>query len=155
MSGIEVASLVIGVLPILVEAVKSYTTIYRGFQTFRHYSKEVRTFSVQLKTQKGIFCNEIRLLLRLVENAKVVDEMIEDAGDSRWASKQLNDRLSAILQHDFELYKNTIEETVEIVEQLKLEVEKYDVLLADKAQVSIPLVFKALSFYKPNHNSDM
>ncbi|KZM18912.1 hypothetical protein ST47_g9943 [Ascochyta rabiei] len=134
MSGIEVASLVIGVLPILVEAVKSYTTIYQGFQTFRHYSKEVRTFSVQLKTQKGIFSNEIRLLLRLVEDAKIVNEMIEDASDSRWASKQLNDRLCEILQHDFELYKDTIEETVRIVEQLKLEVEKYNVLLADKVQ---------------------
>ncbi|KAJ4333401.1 hypothetical protein N0V95_009427 [Ascochyta clinopodiicola] len=136
MSGIEVASLVIGVLPILVEAVKSYTTIYRGFQTFRHYSKEVKTFSVQLKTQKGIFCNEIRLLLRLVEDAKIVDEMIGDAGDCRWGSKQLNDRLSEILQHDFESYKDTIEETVEIVEHLKLEVEKYNVLLADKSQTN-------------------
>ncbi|XPS72503.1 hypothetical protein M3J09_004668 [Ascochyta lentis] len=134
MSGLEVAGLAVGVLPILVEAIKSYSTISQGFRTFRHYSKEVKTFSIQLKVQKGVFRNEMRLLLRLIEDARIVEEMLEDAGDSRWTNEKLNGRLIGILQHDYESYQDTIEETAEILEGLELEIEKYNVLLANKAQ---------------------
>lgn len=138
MSGIEVAGLVFGVLPLLIEAVKAYSSISDGFHTFRHYSREIKSSSVQLKVHNGIFLNECRLLLRLVEDEKGVKDMLEDEVDRRWTSKQFNDRLNAALRDNFELCRSIIEETKDIIEGLRKELNQFDVLLDEKKQVRAP-----------------
>lgn len=135
MSGLEVGGLVVGILPLLIEAVKSYSTISRGFRTFRHYSKEIKTFSVQLKVQNGIFLNEIRLLLRLIEEEDAVEEMLKSEDDHRWYSKRLNEKLRDRLQHGLELCQTIIKDTADIIKELKIEVRKYEDLLQDDYQV--------------------
>ena len=81
MSGIEIAGLVFGVLPILVESVKAYSTVTDGLHTFRHYSREVKSVALQLKVHNGIFLNHCRLLLRLVEDEKDIELMLDDKED--------------------------------------------------------------------------
>jgi hypothetical protein len=103
MSGIEVAGLAFGVLPILVEAVKSYKDVSKKIHTLRHHSKAVKSVSEQLKVHSGIFLNEIRLLLRCVETEEEVEAMLNDAADQRWISTHLNEKLRKVLQDSFEI----------------------------------------------------
>lgn len=138
MSGIEVAGLVFGVLPILIEAMKAYGTVSDALHTFRHYSKEVRSVSLQLKVHNGIFLNHCRLLLRLVEDEKAVESMLDDRSDLRWTSKELNDRFNGILKNNFELARSVIEGTKTVIDDLKEETNSFDVLKASKQKVCAP-----------------
>jgi hypothetical protein len=135
MSGIEVAGLVFGILPILVEVVKSYSTVADGLHTLRHYSREVKSISLQVNVQNGIFLNHCRLLLRLVEDEKAAEDMLEDGSDRRWTSKELNDKLNDVLRDSFELCCNIIEETKDVIDEIKEEMEKFDELKARKNMV--------------------
>ncbi|KAH4115333.1 hypothetical protein HBH47_181800 [Parastagonospora nodorum] len=140
MSGIEVAGLVFGILPILIQVVKSYSDVADSLHTFRHYSKEVKSVSLQLKVQNGIFLNHCRLLLRLVEDDKAAEDMLEDGSDQRWTSKELNDKLNVVLKDSLELSRSIIEETKDVIDEMKEEMRKFDHL---KAQKKIDESFRA------------
>jgi hypothetical protein len=135
MSGIEVAGLVFGVLPVLIEVVKSYSTVCSGLRTFRHYSREVKSVFRRLDVHQCIFLNECRLLLRLIEDEQEVEAMLRDKADRRWASKELNDRLNAVLGSNFQPCQNIIEETKDIIDELRQELMKFDILKNQKEKV--------------------
>ncbi|KAH7398767.1 hypothetical protein DE146DRAFT_504079 [Phaeosphaeria sp. MPI-PUGE-AT-0046c] len=132
MSGIEIAGLAFGVLPILIELVKSYSTVAEGLHTFRHYSREVKAISLQLNVQNGIFLNHCRLLLRLVEDDTAAENMLEDRSDRRWTSKELNDKLNTVLKESFDLCRAIVEGTKDVIDEIKGEMEKFDDLRAQK-----------------------
>jgi hypothetical protein len=135
MSGIEVVGLVFGVLPILVETIKAYSTVADGLHTFRHYSKETKTVALKLTVQHGIFLNHCRLLLRLVGSERVAEDMLDDVADERWTSKELNDRLNAVLRNSFILCRSIIEETKGVVSEMKTEMQGFDELETQKKKV--------------------
>lgn len=93
MSGIEIAGLALAVLPLIVELVKLYPTISRMAHTFRHYDKAVKSLSIQVDTQNGIFMNKIRLLLLSVADQTVVESMLTNASDRHWTSDELGKSL--------------------------------------------------------------
>lgn len=138
MSGIEVAGLAFGVLPILVEVVKSYKDVSKKIHTLRHHSKAVKSVSEQLKVQNGIFLNEIRLLLRCIESEEKVEAMLNDAADQRWGSKHLNEKLRMVLHDSFEVCRSVIEEVQDAISLMREEMSKFDPLLGQKGKVSGP-----------------
>lgn len=76
MSGVGVA---LGVLPLIIEAIKSYEKIGDLILTYRRYSKEVRKLNTELAVQKAIFQNECVLLLsQVVDNERALYEMFKE-----------------------------------------------------------------------------
>ncbi|KAF2116698.1 hypothetical protein BDV96DRAFT_491096 [Lophiotrema nucula] len=134
MSGLEIAGVVFGVLPILIEAVKSYDEVSRTFHTFRHFSKDVKAVNTQFKVQHGIWLNECRLLLRLVANETGAKDMLEDELDERWRSKDLNDKLNGMLKDSFDLCRSIMEAAKESVSELGKDLKKFDVLIEGKEE---------------------
>jgi hypothetical protein len=136
MSGLEIAGLAFGILPILIELVKSYSTISRKVHTLRHYSREVRSISEQLKIHKGIFLNEVRLLLRSIEDEKEVESMLNEADDRRWKARDLNDKIAAVLGESFDLCRSIIESTKDIIDAMGNDMARFDEILEQKTKVS-------------------
>lgn len=136
MSGIEVVSLTFGILPILFEVVKSYSSVSKTVRTLRHYSKEVKSTSEQLKVHNGIFLNEVRLLLRLIGPEEDIESMLDNVADQRWTSKHLDDKLGAALQNSFEICHGIIKEIKETIKVMTEEMGKFDVLINQKTKVS-------------------
>jgi hypothetical protein len=126
MSGLEIAGLAFGILPILIELVKSYSTISRKVHTLRHFSREVRSISEQLKIHKGIFLNEVRLLLRSIEDEKEVESMLNEADDHRWKARDLNDKIAAVLGESFDLCRSIIESTKDIIDAMGDDMARFD-----------------------------
>lgn len=124
-----------GILPLLIEAVKAYGTVADGLRTFKHYSREVKSISQRVDTQNGIFHNHCKLLLLLVEDKKAAEGMFEDPDDLRWRSKDLNDKLNAILEDSLEHCRKIIEETKDVLDEVREEMGSFDVLLASKTKV--------------------
>ena len=142
MTGFEAVGVVFGVLPILIEVVKSYTKVTDKIHIFRHYSREVKRRQVQLQVHKQIFHNECRLILRLVvEDDQEAKDMLDNALDERWKSKELNDQMNYCLKENFELCKSIIEGSQVIVEDLEVDLKKFDFFDEQKSKVdgrSIP-----------------
>jgi hypothetical protein len=136
MSGLEIAGLAFGILPILIELVKSYSTISRKVHTLRHYSKEVRSISEQLKIHNGIFLNEVRLLLRSIEDEKEVESMLNEANDRRWNGRKLNDKIAVVLGQSFDLCRSIIESTKDIIDAMGDDMARFDEILNQKTKVS-------------------
>ncbi|KAF2005194.1 hypothetical protein P154DRAFT_354315 [Amniculicola lignicola CBS 123094] len=134
MSGIEVAGLVFGIIPLLIETLKSYSKVSSSFHTFRHWSKEVKKLQIQLKVHHGIFCNECRLLLRLVEGEKGANDMMDDESDQRWKSKEVNERMSKVLKNNLELCQSIIEASKDTVDELNEELKRFEVFYDQKLE---------------------
>jgi hypothetical protein len=64
--------------------------------------------------------------------------MLEDGEDHRWKSKQANDKLNEILKDNFDLCRNIIKASREVVDELKVELQKFDVLVEGKYKVGAP-----------------
>ncbi|UPX11403.1 uncharacterized protein EKO05_0002009 [Ascochyta rabiei] len=145
MSGIEIAGLAFGILPLLVEIVKSYSTILRKARTFRHYGKTVKSISAQLDTQHGIFMNEVRLLLRSVEGEEAIEAMLENEDDRRWASRELGDKLHLVLRENFTVCRGIIEDIKDSIEELRENLKRFDIFWERKPKgESIKSVIKRL-----------
>jgi hypothetical protein len=142
MTGFEVVGVVFGVLPVLIEVVKSYAKVTDKIRTFRHYSGEVKSIQAQLRVHKQNFHNECRLILRLVvEDDQKVKDMLDNASDGRWQSKELNDQLNHCLRENFELCNSIIEGSKVILEDLEVDLKKFDFFDEQKSKVdgrSIP-----------------
>jgi hypothetical protein len=136
MSGLEIAGLAFGILPILIEVIKSYSTISRKVHTLRHYSKEVKSISEQLKIHNGIFLNEVRLLLRSIEDEKEVESMLNEADDRRWKGRNLNDKIAAVLGESFDLCRSIIGSTKDIIDAMGDDMARFDEILKQKTKVS-------------------
>jgi hypothetical protein len=136
MSGLEIAGLAFGILPVLIEVIKSYSTISRRIHTLRHYSKEVRSISEQLKIHNGIFLNEVRLLLRSIEDEKEVESMLNEADDRRWKDRNLNDKIAAVLGESFDLCRGIIGSTKDIIDAMGDDMARFDEILKQKTKVS-------------------
>ena len=119
---------------------KAYSTVSHGLHTFRHWSRgsEVRSLG-QLKVHNGIFLNECRLLLRLVEDEQTADEMLEDEVNQRWLSKDLNDKFNSALEQNVDLCRSIIEETRNIVDDMEEQLKQFDTLKKQKQKVRAPL----------------
>jgi hypothetical protein len=61
--------------------------------------------------------------------------MLENETDSRWTSKELNDKLNSLLSDSFALCRSTIEETKDVVEDLQEMMGEFDILKARKQVV--------------------
>ena len=82
MSGFEIAGVVLGVLPLIVEAFEKYEKIVDLVVTYRKYSKAVARFNTELSVQKVIFQNECILLLSHVEDEDSLRDMFHQSSHS-------------------------------------------------------------------------
>lgn len=79
--GVEVAGIVLGVLPLIVAAVERYEKISDMTLTDHRYSKEVRKFNTELAVQRGIFQNEcLPLLSQVVDDERALHGMFNEPG---------------------------------------------------------------------------
>lgn len=75
----EVAGIVLGVLPLIVEAIESYEKIGDLILTYRRYSKEVGKFNTEIAVQRVLFRNECVLLLsQVVDDERALHDMFNE-----------------------------------------------------------------------------
>lgn len=136
MSGLEVTGLAFGVLPIILEVVKSYSTIRDKVRTFRRCTQEVEDLFVEFKAVRVIFMNEVRLILRSIENKQQARLDLEGTNDQCWASREIDDQLSAVLRDNYDVCGEIMRRTKRVHEEMMTELGKFDLLLSQKSPVS-------------------
>ncbi|KAF3002702.1 hypothetical protein E8E13_010074 [Curvularia kusanoi] len=109
MSGIEIAGLVFGVVPIVVEILKSYRATKERLSTFRRYAQVLHDVQLRYLVAATSFTNECQLLLRaIVENKRELAGMFDDAQHDAWLDPALETRLRAFLERDCTLFEGIV-----------------------------------------------
>jgi hypothetical protein len=145
MSGVEVAGLFLGVLPVVIEAVKAYHTTYKKIQNFRHYSREVERIQKQFRVRQRMFLNECHLLLQLVVDDDVTKAMLGDFEHSLWRDKDLNNQLNNYLSDSYQSCKDIVEDTQIILEDVGEELRCFDIIASEKLKVKLDDPFQRYS----------
>lgn len=121
MSGIEIAGLVFGAVPIVVETLKSYSLIRNKLHTCRHYSDEVEEVAAKLTSSRANFNNEVQLLRRC----------LKETGSTGDLDMEVNDALD-------ESYRSciqTVDRTKRLLDKMTPDMKKFDAILEKKSQV--------------------
>ncbi|KAF2012580.1 hypothetical protein BU24DRAFT_442997 [Aaosphaeria arxii CBS 175.79] len=104
MSGIEVAGLAIGIVPIVVEIIKSFQTTKDRLKTFTHHAQVVYDVQLRFRVAATNFANDCQLLLKaVVEDASELSEMIVNPKHQGWKAPSLEDNFRRFLERDYEL----------------------------------------------------
>jgi hypothetical protein len=138
MSGIEIAGLVFGISPLLIETIKSYRTLSDRFHTFRHYSREVKKINLQLRVCQRIFLNECSLLLQGVVDEEKAQAMLKDSGHSLWTSGSFNDQLQKLLSESYVTCKDVIKGIREILKEIGESMKSFDAIESRREKVRLP-----------------
>jgi hypothetical protein len=117
MSGIEVAGLVLGALPILLTGLQFYAKGTAMTMRYRRYSEEFATLIDELKGEHAAYQNSIETLLIGVVEPKDVAEFLANPGGVLWRTPTFERRLQKRLGRSHDPYlatvfqlRNTVEE---------------------------------------------
>jgi hypothetical protein len=133
MSGIEIAGLVLGAFPLLIQALKTYR---EGAEVLNDWWKIERTYK---KTTRDLQFNQLlfegnmeRLLLPLVADDDELSALMADPAGKHWEDADLELRLRQRLPKSYDLFLENIGEISGLVDSLKKEIGvkgKFGVLL--------------------------
>ena len=70
MSGIEVAALILGAIPVVIEAFDYSTQLFEPFRKYRRYVRDVQKLEFQIRTQRSIFVNNCVILLSSITGSE-------------------------------------------------------------------------------------
>jgi hypothetical protein len=133
MSGIEIAGLILGAFPLLIQALKTYR---EGAEVLNDWWKIERTYK---KTTRDLKYNQLlfegnmeRLLLPLVADDDELLALMADPAGKHWEDAGLELRLRQRLPKSYDLFLENIGEISGLVDSLKKEIGlkgKFGVLL--------------------------
>ncbi|ORY11614.1 hypothetical protein BCR34DRAFT_601219 [Clohesyomyces aquaticus] len=132
MSGFEIAGVI---LPILIETLKVYKSVHKGYRTFRNWSTEVEKIYRQFSIRRTSFRNECRLLLLLVEDDQRASAILETLEASQsWLSKEVDEKLTGVLKESADACRCLIESSKESLDVMQEELAHFDVFKQRKEQ---------------------
>lgn len=120
MSGIEVAGLVLGAMPMLIEAVKAYADGVSTVTLYLKYERPLRSLHNALDAEFGIYQNTCEELLDgLVENNDERAALIAQPGGLAWKDPELQAKLEQRLSRTYRGYVGTMEDMEYAISEIK------------------------------------
>jgi len=137
MSGIEIAGLVFGVVPIVVEILKSYGTAKRRLATFSRHAEVAYDIQLKFEVAAANFSNECRLLLQsTIAHPSDVSEMMDDPTHESWQEQgeEIEQRLRNLMQQDYQLCQDIVTRLRDILRETRNSLSKLDNSLGNAKQ---------------------
>ena len=131
----EVAGVILGVIPIVVEALKAWKTVSSKLRTLRHYSKEIKCVYDKLRVQQCLFENELEVLLSQAGGNGVALAVLKHAAPAN--SSKLDAEISDFLGRDGETYFELVQNVAIQLDALRNELKSFDKLTDQKRDVSL------------------
>jgi hypothetical protein len=108
MSGVEVAGLVLGALPLLLAGLQLYAEGIAVTRRYGKYREEINSLLDDLKAEKSVYQNSIETLLLGIVDAKDVEEFIAHPGGELWKAPIFERKLRKRLGTSYNSYLDTI-----------------------------------------------
>ncbi|EDU50522.1 hypothetical protein A1F94_007739 [Pyrenophora tritici-repentis] len=145
MSGIEIAGLVFGVVPVVVEILKSYSTAKRRLATFSQHAEVACDIQLRFQVAAANFNNDCRLLLQAtIVQPSDISEMMEDPTHKSWQEqgKDIEQRLRSLMQQDYELCQNIATRLRDILRETRISLTKLEDGLGNAKQTEHEFIRK-------------
>lgn len=127
MSGLEVAGLVVGIVPIVVEILKSYSVARDRLRTFAHYTQVVYDVQLRYRVAATNFGNDCQLLLKtVVDDARELSQMIDDPKHGGWQDSLLEERLHKFLGRDYQLFEQVVVRIRDVLRETRARLSEFD-----------------------------
>jgi len=128
MSGIEIAGLVLGCLPLIIQGIESYNEGLDPIKSFMRWERELPQFIRKLRNQHVHYAQSIRILLEPITSEVELSEMLADPGASKrlWQSQDMAHKLQERLQESYQAYQGTIADVERITKLIasKLDLDR-------------------------------
>ena len=141
MSGAEAAGLLLGIIPLIIEAFDHCERTYDAFATYQKYPREIMKIDTKLGAQRTVFRNNcINLLTKLTGDRKRIQDMISRPSHEMWRDRRLNQMLLTHLEtlnQTFHSCQRTMEHIYEALQAISQETEGFRKLLKETKTVSM------------------
>ncbi|KAF1915483.1 hypothetical protein BDU57DRAFT_451073 [Ampelomyces quisqualis] len=126
MSGVEVAGLVLGCLPLIIQGIESYNEGLDPIKSFVRWERELPQFIRKLRNQHVHYAQTIRILFEPITSEVELAEMMANPGSTKlWKGTHMAEKLQERLQESYQAYQGTIVDieriTTKIASKLDLE----------------------------------
>ncbi|KAL1613934.1 hypothetical protein SLS54_010144 [Diplodia seriata] len=109
MSGIEVAGLVLGALPLIVKALKAYSSGASTIRRYIRYHTPLKDLSTELGVEYVLYLNACeRLLDGLVDDNTEREALLQKPGGPAWKNQELERRLKQRLSKGYPVFVDTV-----------------------------------------------
>jgi hypothetical protein len=120
MSGIEVAGIVLGVIPLIISAFEDYREGLESMKGWWMYRPQFLDFIHKVGVQSTLFKSNIEeLLTPVVESEAQLVELLRVPGGPAWKGPELEERLKERLRKSYDWYLVVIEDMRRDMEKLK------------------------------------
>ncbi|KAK8225703.1 hypothetical protein HDK77DRAFT_487765 [Phyllosticta capitalensis] len=118
MSGIEVAGIVLGALPLIIEAMKQYADGTTTVKRFIFYEEPLRDLSLELRTQYVICQNTCEELLGGIAPPGDIAGLLQDMDGELWKRQDLKPAIRKRLGRSYEEFVATMIRMGEVVKEI-------------------------------------
>ena len=137
MTGIEVASLVLGVLPVLFSAAENFDRCLRPFNRYRNFALELDRYQRLLKLQKTIYHNQCLSLLDSALDHDVAVRMLFVSGHPSWVDQDLDSRLLTSLGSSKDSCLDVVNMITECLRDIENESQDLGSIISQNSSVGI------------------
>lgn len=109
MSGLEVAGVVLGALPLIISALEHYADGINTAKRYWRYKSEIRSLILQVKTERGIFLNTIEQLLNGIVRIEQIETFLSSPRGDIWRDHDIDSKLKERLRGVYEIYRDNVE----------------------------------------------
>jgi len=126
----------VGVVPVIVEAIRAYRKIHAHVKIARKCSKHLNDICLNLETQRIRFLNECILLLKQTGHDEAMGQsMIANTKHENWTDNLLEARIQRHLGESYGLCQRIISRISELQSEVARLLECFDKLKTQKAKV--------------------
>lgn len=104
MSGLEVAGVVLGALPLVISALEHYAEGVSTARRYFRYKAELRSLTLSVNTERSIFVNTLEQLLTGIVHVEQMDLLLSDPSGQLWRAKDSELRLQERLGSTYDTY---------------------------------------------------
>ncbi|CAI6333356.1 unnamed protein product [Periconia digitata] len=125
MSGVELAGLILGCLPILIQGIEKYNEGLDPVKSFLRWEKELPALIRKLRNQHVHYAQTIRILLEPITSEFELAEMLSGSV-AMWKDKSMDLKLQEKLQDSYHAYQSTITDIERITKRIasKLDLDR-------------------------------
>ncbi|KAH8725263.1 hypothetical protein GQ44DRAFT_616408 [Phaeosphaeriaceae sp. PMI808] len=127
MSGVEVAGLVLGCLPLIIQGIESYNEGLDPIKSFVRWERELPQFIRKLRNQHVHYAQTMRILLEPITSDVELAEMMANPGSTQlWKGRYMTEKLKEKLQDSYQAYQGTIVDIERITKKIasKLDLDR-------------------------------
>lgn len=118
MSGLEVAGLVLAVIPLFISAFEHYEEGLQPYKRLFHYEQQSRRYRIRLLVQYTTYSQTLRYLLTDLTDRDKLDDMITRGYGEIWKDQELTTRLQQQLGTVYESVRIVLNQLSDVMEQL-------------------------------------